>query len=78
MFFYVAHLYALHAISLLWAMAQGMTPLPLSAKFGGIPDGFGFPLWVTVPYALTVTAILVPLCGRYAQLRKRQAILKYF
>lgn len=78
MFFYVAHLYALHAAALLWAMAQGLKPLPLSAKFGGIPDAFGFPLWVTLPFAFAVTAALVPACGWYASQRQRYRVLRYF
>jgi uncharacterized membrane protein len=78
MFFYVSHLYALHAVALLWAVALGMKLPPLSAKFGGIPDAFGFPLWVTLPFALAVTAALVPACAWYANLRKSYLILRYF
>lgn len=79
MFFYIGHLYALHAIALVWAAAQGL-PMPgLTARFGGIPEPFGFPLWVTIPFALGTTALLLPACRWYGRLRasRRFAALRY-
>lgn len=73
--FYIAHLYLLHAMALLWAAAQGFTPAPLNARFGGIPEAFGFPLWQTLPFAALATALLVPLCARYAE--RRRGWLRY-
>lgn len=55
--FYVGHLYLLHAFALVWAWAQGYGPAPLWQRFGGMPEGFGFPLWQTVPFALFTTAV---------------------
>lgn len=69
--FYVGHLYLLHALALLWAAAQGFAPAPLNTRFGGIPEGFGFPLWQTIPFAAFCTALLVPLCAARAARRGR-------
>ena len=59
--FYIGHLYLLHALALLWAFSQGHGPAPLSVRFGGIPEAFGFPLWQTIPFALFTTAVLYTL-----------------
>jgi uncharacterized membrane protein len=56
--FYIGHLYLLHALALLWAFGQGHGPAPLSVRFGGIPEAFGFPLWQTIPFALFATVLL--------------------
>jgi hypothetical protein len=75
----VAHLYALHAVALVWAVVQGHVLPRLGQRFGGIPEGFGFPLWMTIPFALAVTALLLPACVWYARLRasKRYPALLY-
>lgn len=81
MFFYVAHLYLLHALALLWALAIGYpaSAFRFAERFGGIPEGFGFPLWVTLPFAGITILLLLPACKRYAQLRRdgRQRWLSY-
>jgi uncharacterized membrane protein len=71
MFFYVAHLWALHALALLAALALGFPPaaFDLARRFGGVPAGFGFPLWVTLPFALGTAALLYPACVWYDRLR---------
>jgi hypothetical protein len=81
MFYYVAHLYALHAAALLAALAAGFPPraFDVGARIGGVPAGFGFPLWVTVPFALATVAALYPACRWYARLRasRRYAWTRY-
>jgi len=49
------------------------------ARIGGVPEGFGFPLWVTVPFALATVAALYPACRWYALLRasRRYAWTRY-
>ncbi len=71
MFFYVAHLWALHALALLAALLVGFPPaaFDLAGRFGGVPAGFGFPLWVTLPFALGTVALLYPACVWYDRLR---------
>ncbi|BDC48586.1 hypothetical protein F183_A09020 [Bryobacterales bacterium F-183] len=70
--FYVAHLYLLHALALLASLAMGLGIADFSKRFGGIPEGFGFPLWVTVPFALATVAILVFVLQRYQMLAARK------
>jgi uncharacterized membrane protein len=78
MFYYIAHLWTLHALA--WAAALlGGYPLhsfDVSARFGGMPEGFGFPLWATLPFSFLTTALLLPACGWYAERRKRSAWLR--
>lgn len=71
LFFYIAHLYALHAAALLWAWASGFPPADFTRRFGGVPAEFGFPLWMSVPFALAVTALLYPACEWYSRRRLR-------
>jgi uncharacterized membrane protein len=82
LFFYVSHLYALHVFALLAALAMGFPPsaFHFAHRFGGIPEGFGFPLWLTPLFALATTLILLPACRWYSQVRreKRYPALAYF
>jgi hypothetical protein len=81
MFYYVAHLYALHAAALVAALAAGFPPraFDFGARLGGVPAGFGFPLWAAVPFALATAAALYPACRWYARLRasRRYAWTRY-
>ncbi|MCX6603515.1 MAG: heparan-alpha-glucosaminide N-acetyltransferase domain-containing protein [Acidobacteria bacterium] len=70
MFVYVAHLVLLHALALGAGLLLGL-PIDLQTRFGGIPDGIGFPVWATAPLALVVTALLYPLCRWYEPRRLR-------
>ncbi|MCC6536540.1 MAG: DUF1624 domain-containing protein [Bryobacterales bacterium] len=71
MFFYIGHLYLLHLLALLWAAAAGFALAPLSVRYGGIPAGFAFPLWMSVPFAAAATLLLYPACRWYAPRRRR-------
>lgn len=69
---YIAHLYALHAIAIMRALARGFpsSSFDFATQIGGIPHGFGFPLWVTIPFALATVGGLYP-AARWSQ-RVRQ------
>jgi uncharacterized membrane protein len=72
LFFYVGHLYLLHLLALLGALAMGfsLSEFDFVGRFGGIPAGFGFPLWFTPSFAGVCAALLYPLCRWYDQLRR--------
>lgn len=64
LFFYVADLWMLHVLGLIAAVLHGM-PLgefKLKTHFGGIPPGFAFPLWATIPFTALTLTLLYPLC----------------
>ncbi len=69
LFFYIAHLYALHLLAWSAAAAVGFRDFSVRTRFGGIPEGFGFPLEWTPAVALLVTAGLLPACRWYERLR---------
>jgi uncharacterized membrane protein len=76
MFYYVAHLWALHVAALVAAVAAGhpLAAFDVRTRFGGIPAGFGFPLWASVPFALAVAALLYPACAWYDRLRASRRV----
>jgi uncharacterized membrane protein len=81
MFLYIAHLYLLHATALLWAVLDGaaLETFDFRTTIGGMPAGFGFPLWVTIPYALVIVLLLWKPAQWYAALRrsKRYAFTRF-
>lgn len=81
MFLYIAHLYLLHAGALLWALLTGVSweALDFRRTITGLPPGFGFAPWVTLPVTAAVVLALYPAAGWYARLRasKRYAITRY-
>jgi uncharacterized membrane protein len=81
MFLYIAHLYLLHATALLWAVLDGaaLEAFDFRTAIGGMPAGFGFPLWVTIPYALVIVLMLWKPAQWYAALRrsKRYAFTRF-
>jgi uncharacterized membrane protein len=72
-FYYVAHLYLLHFIALLLALAAGypMASFQFGSRFGGIPEGFGFPLWATLLLSASAVVLLIPACRWYRGFRAR-------
>lgn len=78
MFFYILHLYLLHAIILLWLVWQG-EEIDFSRNLGGVAATTGYPmefLWLVIPF--TVAVLYIP-CRWYYGIRKkkRYAITKY-
>lgn len=74
--FYIGHLYLLHALALIWVLAQGLPWANFAVRFGGIPAEFGFPLWQTIPFSLFTTALLIPACSSYEAWRRARRQLK--
>lgn len=81
MFYYLAHLYALHALSLLLALLAGhpWATFDFKARITGMPATFGFPLWGVYVFAAVTVALLYPLCRRYDDWRRqsRSVIARY-
>lgn len=69
MLFYILHIYVLHGIALLVVIYTGITP-DFVNNLGGIPSGFGYPVWwLWWIIALTILG-LYPLCKKYMALKK--------
>jgi uncharacterized membrane protein len=81
MFVYITHLYLLHALALLWALAAGYawSAFDFRRAITGLPQGFAFPLWQTFPFVITTLLLLYPAAVWYASLRasKRYPITRY-
>jgi uncharacterized membrane protein len=81
MFVYIAHLYLLHALAIVWALALGFpwSAFDFRARITGLPASFGFPLWVTLPFVAVTLALLWWPAGWYARLRasRRYAFTRY-
>jgi uncharacterized membrane protein len=81
MFLYVAHLYLLHVLALLWAMASGLawSTFDFRATITGLPNTFGFPLWQTFPFVVVTLLLLYPAAVWYARVRaaRRYRITRY-
>ncbi|MFL6300657.1 MAG: hypothetical protein ACJ71N_08640, partial [Terriglobales bacterium] len=73
MFYYVLHVYLVHAIAVGMALAfhkpAPWTPLWF---FGSIPPNFGFSLWVVYGVWIAIIVALYPACRWYADLKKRR------
>ncbi len=72
MFYYVVHLWALHVLAILGAFVTGysLTVADIVSRYGWKPLGFGFPAWVSIPFALGTVALLYPLCRWYDAQRR--------
>jgi len=81
MFLYITHLYLLHALALLMALAAGhpWSAFDFRKAITGLPSGFGFRLWQTFPFVVVTLGLLYPAAVWYAKLRasKRYAITRY-
>jgi hypothetical protein len=73
MFFYILHLWALHAVAIAGALAGGYawSSVNVVRHFGGRPPGFGFPLWMTLPFAAVTIALVYPTCRWYDEQRRQ-------
>ena len=81
MFMYVAHLYLLHAIAIVWALVAGYrwSDFDFRARIGGLPVDFGFPVWLTPIFAVATVIALFPAARWYDRLRasRRYPITRY-
>jgi uncharacterized membrane protein len=75
LFFYVLHIFLLHALAVLAAYVTigGPQSLVGSAKPLTLPDGFGFGLPVVYAVWIAVVTALYPLCKWYAGLKRRSS-----
>lgn len=84
-FYYILHIYLIHAIALLFAELSGfgwqMMILPDWITEMPALKGYGFPLWVVYAVWVGVVVLLFPLCkkfDKYKQAHKEKWWLSYF
>jgi uncharacterized membrane protein len=79
LFFYVLHLYLIHAVAVLVAGATGFGTQALMREWMLIPEGWGFSLPVVYLVWAGVVLALYPLCRWFAgvKARRREAWLSY-
>jgi hypothetical protein len=73
MFFYVVHVFVVHAVAVGLALAAHK-PVPWQPLwfFSTIPLNFGYSLWVVYPLWIAIIVALYPVCRWYANLKKRR------
>jgi hypothetical protein len=71
LFYYVAHLYLIHLLAMLVAVAQGYPAADLANVYLFRPDGFGVGLPVIYALTLAVVTLLYPLSRRYDEVKRR-------
>ncbi|MBL9126878.1 MAG: DUF1624 domain-containing protein [Verrucomicrobiales bacterium] len=75
LFYYLAHLYLIHAAAGIVAWLTGRHEharwVWRSAFFEGAPPGYGYPLWVVYLVWVALVALLYPACRAYAKFKKR-------
>jgi uncharacterized membrane protein len=70
--FYVAHLYTIHAVTILLGMAQGFSANQFLTAYRFYPKGYGLSLAGVYLIWLAVVVILYPLCSWVASLKARR------
>jgi hypothetical protein len=77
MFYYISHLYVLHVLGILAALAAGYpwSSFDFRARITGIPAGFGFPLWGVYLMSTVTVAVLYPACHWYREWKSRTSSL---
>jgi len=71
-FFYLAHLYLVHALAVILGVAAGFPPTAMLTFFLELPDGYGYGLPVVYGAWIAVVLALYPLCRRFADLKARR------
>ena len=79
LFFYVAHLYLIHALAVGFGMMQGFPAREMMTTYNGLPDDYGFSLRVVYLVWLLVLLLLYPPCAWFSNLKRRSKhwILSY-
>jgi uncharacterized membrane protein len=79
MFYYIVHIYLIHALALVVAMLTGFEPSRLLVMFFQFPKEFGFSLPVVYLLWGAVVLVLYPVCRWFAALkaRRKDAWLSY-
>jgi uncharacterized membrane protein len=70
--FYVAHLYLIHAVALLFGIAQGFTAQQFLTHYRYFPRGFGVGLGEVYLIWVAIVAILYPFCRWVASVKARR------
>jgi uncharacterized membrane protein len=70
-FFYVVHIYVIHALSVATGWLQGFSLSAMLDGFFSLPVGFGVPLGGVYAIWLAVVVALYPLCRWFAQVKAR-------
>ena len=71
LFFYVVHLYVIHALTVALAAAGGRDPRAFLTVFPFFPKDFGYGLPVVYGVWLAVVAALYPACAWFAGVKAR-------
>lgn len=71
-FFYIVHIYFIHALALLASEFQGGDYRSLLVGFWQLPQGYGFDLWVVWCFWAVVIAGLYPACKWFSDLKGRR------
>jgi uncharacterized membrane protein len=71
LFFYVAHLYLIHAIAVVLGVLLGFDPNEMCVLYTQLPYGYGFSLSVTYGVWLFVLLALYPFCAWFCDLKRR-------
>ena len=72
MFYYVIHIYFIHALAVLAAVAQGFDMKSLFNPMWAFPDGYGFGLGTVYVVWIGVVLVLYPACKWFAELKRRR------
>ncbi len=70
--FYIAHLYLIHAFSLLLGLAEGFTAEQFLTPYRFFPKGYGVGLGGIYLFWIAVVALLYPLCRYVASVKARR------
>lgn len=71
-FYYLAHIYLVHALALLAAEWQGAGWRALVTGFWQLPAGYGFSLWIVWAIWIGVLVILYPACRWFSGIKARR------
>lgn len=71
-FYYLAHIYLVHALALLAAEWQGAGWRALVTGFWQLPAGYGFSLWIVWAIWIGVLVMLYPACRWFAGIKARR------
>jgi len=72
MFYYIVHLYVIHALAVVAGALQGFDPTAFLELFVAFPLAYGFDLSVVYLVWIGVVLALYPLCKWYGQLKRRK------
>jgi len=72
MFFYIIHIYFIHALAVLAAMLQGFDAKSLLNPMWAFPEGYGFGLGVVYLAWIAVVLAVYPACRWFAELKRRR------